>query len=240
MLTHSPVKPEGAVPNKRIEMLVVEFDLPLQPYEIYAFRGAVAKAVGFENDLFHNHNEEGFLHRYPLVQYRSFNKRAGILFLQDGMEEIMRFFNRGPLPINLNSNKIELKLKSLNREEAFLGLLAEGRTKRFRLWNYAGINQENYGEYQRMTDEERVALLQRTITAHLLHLCRTFNIWVEGQISVQVEPLLEHRWVTYKNGDGFRPPIKLNAFNLNFHTNLNIPKWLGIGKGASRGFGVIT
>ena len=55
---------------KNIRILHVIFDSNIMPYEVPAFRGAIIKKVGQENILFHNHlNGNGFLYKYPLIQY---------------------------------------------------------------------------------------------------------------------------------------------------------------------------
>jgi hypothetical protein len=62
---------------KTIRLLRVEFDAPLKPYEVPAFRGAVVAKVGREHDLFHNHlDDTRYAYRYPLVQYKSLYERA--------------------------------------------------------------------------------------------------------------------------------------------------------------------
>ena len=57
---------------KRLRILQVSFDSNLQPYQLPAFRGAIARKVGIEHEWFHNHDNEngGFHNRYPLIQYK--------------------------------------------------------------------------------------------------------------------------------------------------------------------------
>ena len=72
---------------KKLRVMTVAFDTTIEPYEIPAFRGAIAAKVGLEHEWFHNHNNEGlkqvpnhldayvesqqqYHNRYPLIQYK--------------------------------------------------------------------------------------------------------------------------------------------------------------------------
>jgi len=46
---------ESAPTTQKVEVLKIRFDLRLRPNQIYKFRGAIAAAAGWENNLFHNH-----------------------------------------------------------------------------------------------------------------------------------------------------------------------------------------
>jgi len=50
-----------------LRVLTVHFDTPIEPWELPAFRRAVARKGGWEHQHFHNNNETGGLH-YRLSQ----------------------------------------------------------------------------------------------------------------------------------------------------------------------------
>lgn len=57
---------------KKIRTLLVKFDNELEPWEVSAFRGAIVEKVGREHLLFHQHVQDNqYLYRYPLIQYKS-------------------------------------------------------------------------------------------------------------------------------------------------------------------------
>lgn len=60
--------------KNKLRILSVAFDTPIEPWELRAFRGAVARKAGWEHELFHNHNNEtgGFHYRLKFCISRTF------------------------------------------------------------------------------------------------------------------------------------------------------------------------
>ena len=55
---------------EKLKFLRVQFDTEIAPYEIPAFRGAIASKVGRDSVLYHNHlDDKTFRYGYPLIQY---------------------------------------------------------------------------------------------------------------------------------------------------------------------------
>ncbi len=51
-----------------VRLLIVQFDTPIEPWELASFRGAMALKAGWNHEHFHNHNNEagGFHYRLPV------------------------------------------------------------------------------------------------------------------------------------------------------------------------------
>jgi hypothetical protein len=80
--------------------------------------------------------------------------------------------------------------------------------------------------------EERKSLLEGILKGNLLAMLKGLDIWLEGNLTVQITKLSEPYKLRYKGLD-------LMAFNADFDSNLSIPANVGIGKHVSVGFGTI-
>ena len=45
--------------NMSVRILSVVFDTPIEPWELPALRGAIARKAGYEHEHFHNHDGQG-------------------------------------------------------------------------------------------------------------------------------------------------------------------------------------
>ena len=105
---------------KRLRILHVSFDANIQPYQLPAFRGALAAKVGWEHEWFHNHdNENGGTHnRYPLIQYKldtyKGQMRPMLLCLENGIEEAHHLFSQPDWTLDLHGTALPLKIANLN------------------------------------------------------------------------------------------------------------------------------
>ena len=84
-----------------ISTLTLEFNIPCLPQEVKQFRGVIAGLGGWDNDLFHQHdnsNGEGkLLQRYPLIQYRSYKGRPYIYAINQGRDALMALWKSGAI-----------------------------------------------------------------------------------------------------------------------------------------------
>lgn len=82
--------------EKTIRVLSVSFQEEITARELSAFRGAIAAKVGWENDWLHNQDNKnnGYHHRYARLQYKRHQGRPMLLCLENGVEEVQKFFMR--------------------------------------------------------------------------------------------------------------------------------------------------
>ena len=59
------------------------------------------------------------------------------------------------------------------------------------------------------------------------------NISFNGEISCKITQLTDSRLMKFEN-------LKMMAFDLEFNTNVSLPDYFAIGKGADLGFGVVV
>jgi len=67
---------------KSIKTVMVVFDLPIENDELPQFRGAVIETTKRNNDLFHNHTNEGLICRYPAIQHKKIEGKAALVCYQ--------------------------------------------------------------------------------------------------------------------------------------------------------------
>lgn len=213
-----------------MRLLHFVFDLPLERRDIAGFRAAVSRAAGFEEDLFHNHRPDGSVqYRYPMVQYRCERGKAAVIGIDDGVEAIANWF---PKSNSLLFNGVEHPLRVAGLEMQQHEIVYHPEPCSYRLYQWLALNQEHYREWAALPDlAARAAALERALVAHILTFCRAVNWRLPQRLEVSIVSI----------GATYRTRLLGNdlvAFDLTFRSNLRIPAHIGLGKGASHGFGV--
>ena len=104
----------------------------------------------------------------------------------------------------------------------------------YKLSQWLPLNSKNYEQYQN-TEElvEKVKILERVLTGNILSFLKGVNIHLDEQLCIRITDILNQKVITYKE-------VKLMAFDIKFKANISLPSYIGIGKNASIGNGVLT
>ncbi len=88
----------------KVRYLKVRFAQCIFPYDIPKFRAAVIEKTERIASLFHNHkNDQEVIYRYPLIQYKVTHRKASIICLDAGTDDIHHLLqHRELLAFNLN------------------------------------------------------------------------------------------------------------------------------------------
>lgn len=217
---------------KNIRTLLVTFDNLLNRWETSAFRGAIIEKVGRENLLFNHHIDNNtLLYRYPLIQYKSIRRKPAILCLGDGVDEIHKLFNKSSWEIDLRGKKTDLVIDNLNLNNFRLNIW--DKSFDYRLYNWFALNEKNYQRYNSLTSEmDRLEMLERILIGNILAFAKGMDWHVEQEIRVRIREIRNTKQLKYKN-------THLMAFDVNFSSNVFLPNFIGLGKGASHGYGVV-
>lgn len=217
---------------KKIRVLQVLFENEIQPWEVPAFRGAVIATAGKQHILFHNHKDDKYLYSYPLIQYKQINRKPMLMSIDQGIEEIHHFFEKMQLGILLGDRPYELKIDQLNMNQFTMQVW--DKMWEFRIQNWLALNKENYEKYQALESMiDKIQQLESTLKGNILSFAKGIDWSIDKEIKLQIKNMHEPRTISYKGN-------KLSAFNLVFSTNVFLPNYIGLGKGASSGFGVIV
>jgi len=217
----------------RLKYLKVVFNDKLRSHEIPAFRGAVAEKVGKEHLLFHQHTGKGYRYAYPLIQYKSLGGQPALICLGEGVEEVHHFFTQRDWSIRIGDRRLDMPVETLNMNQFTLQVW--NQTFTYRIKNWIALNQENYIRYQDIPHlGERINFLEQKLIGNILSFAKGIGWWIDQdkQIKVRLLDLPEPRPVKYKQ-------VYLQGFSLSFHANVFLPNYIGLGKGVSRGYGVV-
>ena len=217
----------------KLRLLSVQFDTPIDPWELPAFRGAVSAKAGLEHDLFHNHDNEtgGFHYRLPLIQYKQDHGKPMLVCLNEGIEELHHFFSQPDWTLNLKGREASVRIQKLDVKQYTLG--AWDKTFHYHLRDWIGLRDENYGVYTKLNGlVERLSHLERILQNQLVALLQQLDCTPEQEIKVKIQQVQRERWVSFKG-------VKVLAFSLEFSANVALPSYIGLGKGCSMGWGVL-
>ena len=219
-------------PFQRLRVLLVEFADEIESHEIPAFRGAVIAKAGREHILFHNHlNEQKYLYRYPLIQYKRIRKHPAIVCLDYGVDEIHNYFENRDWSIHISGRWLEMKIARLLMNQFTIQVWDKDFT--YRVNNWIALNQENYREYLNLPeDAEKISYLERKLTGNILSFAKGINWDVTRPINTHIIQIESLRPVTLKGK-------KVIGFNLVFTTNVFLPNYIGLGKSVSLGYGIV-
>lgn len=219
--------------SAKLRVLSVKFDTPIEPWELSAFRGAIAEKAGIEHEIFHNHNNAtgGYHYRLPLIQYKQEYKKPMLVCLNEGIEELHHFFSQPDWTLDLNGRQTPVRIANLEVNQYSSGILDKNRHYHIRDW--IALSDENYPVYGELNSlVERLFLLQQILKNQVVGFLDQLDIEPGQQVEVHIQNLKKERWVSYKK-------VKMRAFSVEFTTNVLIPDYLGFGKGCSVGWGVV-
>jgi hypothetical protein len=208
-------------------------ELRLPRSDGHRLRGYFGNAFKKHSPLLHNHLEDGTLRNgYPLVQYKMIRGVPTIIGLNEGADILLKIFADID-EIKIAEQTLDANAKDL-RFDKYEPTVHPEQLFAYRLESpYQAFNQEQYPNWRdATTDEERFAVAQKALIGHLLMLFKGLGIWLEEGLRIVAYPTFRPTTVAMKGQ-------RLTAFTGEFITNAELPDLIGIGKGTSRGFGVI-
>jgi hypothetical protein len=217
----------------KVRFLRIRFDHPIFPYDIPRFRAAVIEKTDREAPLFHNHQgEDGFVYRYPLIQYKVTYKKASIICVNEGTDEIHHLLQHRDMELRVGD-----KVNNFSVEDVDLGYFQVQTWESafdYSLLNWLALNQVHHRRFRELegNDAEQLKLLESILTGNILSLAKGIGWEVKDRIQVRITELKRLKMLPFKKR-------QVLAFTLNFQSNVSLPDFVGLGKGASVGFGVV-
>jgi hypothetical protein len=217
---------------KKIRYLHIEFDEEIEGYEIPAFRGGIIQKAGRENILFHNHlSGHKLLYSYPLIQYKTFRKRPVIICIDDAVDEIHKFFESKDWSLSISGRPLDMNILNLRMKQ--FNLQIWNHLFHYYIRNWLALNSKNYEEYKELEDDsDRIEFLEKVLKGNILSFAKGVKWNIDKPIECKITRFQRPGKTTFKGNT-------LMAFSVEFCTNVFIPDFIGLGKGASHGFGTI-
>lgn len=199
------------------------------PPKPHLLRGAIAENFP-EEPLFHQHNKEGLIYRYPLIQYR-WQKGDGIIV---GFNEGAKLLARVPfldLSLRLGTDAVVVADAQIECLKASASITDRLRRYHF-VTPWLPFNQETYHAYHAMDTASKNLELDRLAVANILMMLRGLNIEFPTRLYAAIE-VKKKLWCQYKDQ-------KLLGILGLLITNIDLPDNVAIGKAVSHGFGWLT
>lgn len=189
-------------------------------------RGALAAQFP-DNPLFHQHQDDKFVYRYPLIQYRWRNGKGILIGFHEGAKELLTLPWFG---LQLRLGEIEARIMDLDfscKLERFA--FAEGLRRYDFLSPWLPLNQANYEKYIKMSPKEQAQERDRLLVTNLIAAAKGLSVFLDGQV---LASFVMRRALICRYKDQ-----QLQGFFGTVVTNLALPQDIAIGSKVSHGFG---
>lgn len=218
---------------KTLRILKIDFENEIHEYEIPAYRAAIGIEIGEGNVLFHHHlDEQTYLNKYPLIQYKFNHQKLSILLLNEATEQVYKFLTQESWKIYIGKTEKILKTQKINIYHEKLNFIDIPKTYKISQW--LALNEDNYNTFKEMNSlKEKVELLEKILKAHILAFAEGIQWNISQPIQLSILDIHKQKWIKYKK-------IGLLSFDVSFEANLTLPNYIGLGKSTSLGFGVVN
>ena len=217
----------------KLRYLKIRFDKRIKSRELPFFRAAVIEATQRQSSLFHNHESNGgVLYRYPIIQYKCTDKKATIICLGEGAEDIHFLLSNPSLDLRIGNRQVNFLIEDMALHYHSVATGTEWHYYAMKEWQ--ALNQDNFRTYESLESEiERLQFLEKMLLGNLLAVAKSFGVdRGTHPVAVAITRRKGQRWLPFKGR-------KVLTFDLEFRTNLSLPEYIGLGKGVSVGFGSI-
>ena len=211
----------------------IQLNKYIPPLLVREVRNLVLSCVDRQQDIFHNHDEDGrHIFRYPKVQYKIIRGKVCLLGIDEVTEAVANL--KIPSKWDLNGYKAYVKSRRILYND--LRMFVDGT---FHLYEFVtpwvALNKENYQKYRELKENcsifKQRRFLEKLLRNEIITVAKGIKSQLRGKIEVKVfNPTLVR--VSFKN-------VPFMGFYLAFATNVYIPPLLGIGRCVSHGFGTI-
>jgi hypothetical protein len=218
---------------QKLKHLVLRFNNKIAHHELPLLRGAINEVLKDKSSiLFHNHEGEGFRYAYPLIQYKRINQQAALVCINEGTEAIGLLLMQGNFSCKLGERELEMDINGVKAGQHFLQTWDSNFGYFLRKW--LPLNQENYEEFQKLEGiAEKCSFLEHILIGNILSMGKGLGVHFDKEITCKITSISEPRLSRLKN-------IKMMAYDVEFKSNVSLPDYFGLGKGASLGFGMVA
>lgn len=215
------------------QLLIIQFKNILYASQISQFRGAILHLLGTNpNVLFHNHTEDNYRYSYPLIQYKRIKGKAAIVCINNGTEEIGQLFSHGPFDIHIGNTPMTFEIEKIHPSKTLIKIW--NSRFRYRINKWLPLNSNNYKKFAQLEGiAQQITFLESILNGNILSMLKGLGIHLEQPLISHITDISSPYLIENKH-------VKMTAYNIEFTTNISLPDYIGIGKNASIGYGIVT
>ena len=219
----------------KLPTIVIQFANEIDTSALTHFRGAVIASLDEKSILFHNHDEDKLRYSYPLIQYKRIHKKAAVMGIGKGIEEVSQLLQPRDFNLLIGHDTVEMQIESVNAYDNEI-VLSNQPVFNYQLRHWLPLNSYNYVQYRGLSSLiERIQFLEDILIGNILSFLKGIDVYLDKQeqIELHITNMTDQHTLTYKK-------VKLMAFDIEFKANISLPQYIGLGKNASIGCGVLT
>lgn len=211
-----------------LEVCTVKYsELRLKNRDAEKIRGYIGNRY-IENNLLHNHDDNKFIYRYPLVQYKVIDNIPTIIGINEAANIVAKI-GLFEDELIIRDVSYDINKKEINKENFEFGCTDDYIEYEF-VTPWIAINQKNRSEYQYGNEIKKEEILKKVLIGNIISMSKGLGYTVSKQLICWIN--VEEKRVKLKG-------ITHVGFVGKFKVNFKIPDYLGLGKSVSRGFGTI-
>lgn len=211
-----------------LEVCTVKYsELRLKNRDAEKIRGYIGNRY-IENNLLHNHDDNKFIYRYPLVQYKVIDNIPTIIGINEAVNIVAKI-GLFEDELIIRDVSYDINKKEINKENFEFGCTDDYIEYEF-VTPWIAINQKNRAEYQYGNEIKKEEILKKVLIGNIISMSKGLGYTVSKQLICWIN--VEEKRVKLKG-------ITHVGFVGKFKVNFKIPDYLGLGKSVSRGFGTI-
>ena len=166
---------------------------------------------------------------YPRVQVKVLNEQIYIIGVGDGSDCVLQLIDNittldfGNITFEVNDKNIIYMTDQFQQSDQLI---------RYRFVTpWVALNQTTGRKYRALNNSERVSFLNKLLGQNIVFIAKELGVDMEDKVFTKVnltslfpKPVDENNW---------------GAFSGEFSTNFNLPNYIGLGNGITRGYGAI-
>jgi hypothetical protein len=215
--------------HKRISTLIIRFKNCIEYSDIPTFRKEILNILADNPDIVPDLNSRQY--SYPLIQCKRLNGKASILCLEEGTERIGEVFSNIKTTFHFNGQESSLELDTVKVYKIMVQTWKSFFA--YSICKWRPFNKMNYKKFRLMDNmQEKIVLLEELLTDSILSFAKGTGIRLEQEPICLITGMDTNE---ERNQDN-----DFVLFDLMFRTNVLLPNYIGLGKGAELGFGTIV
>lgn len=217
-----------------VKITTIIFDQNIRIDEISSLRGALLTLLP-DNPILHNHIDDTVLYRYPKVQYKLIDGKAGVTGIAEGAEILESEFATGD-ELSLKIGRKVRRFTVIEKKTSYFNPDSQASPGfRYEICGWLPLNQKNYQIYMQTDSlKDKIGLLDSILTINILaaHKKGMGHI-IDHECIAYITDIMDISTAKHKG-------VEMLSFDVRICTNTALPQYISLGKGSARGYGTVT